>query len=167
LEAVIVSRRARLVEAGWETVGLGLLYVVFVLLGLWWDWVGVGAALGVLGGAVGLTFLWRYAVSEVPAPVVAGSAWVGTARRRGSRVAWLYELSRIDAATACDGEGEPIPGSTALILQTAEDSQGLRVDLALLQANSALWDLVHHGITSSVTAGAHLTPAAQTALRQR
>lgn len=161
----MVPWRVRLAEAGWETAGLGLVVLVGFGLYLWWsgmDWVGLA---WIWVGAVVLIFLWRYAVSDVPAPVVAGSDWVGTAYGRGSRVVPLYELTRIDAAPDVDGDGEPVAGTTALALQAGNPRYALEVDLALLQANPALWDLVYQGITSSVHAGAELTPAAREALR--
>lgn len=159
-----MPRRVRLAEAGWETVGMGLVLLVLLGLYLWWSGMGLATMAWIWVGAVALIFLWRYAVSDVPAPVVAGSDWVGTAFGRGSRVVPLYELTRIDAAPARDGDGEPVPGTTALTLRAADPRHALRVDLAMLRANPALWDLVHQGITSSVHAGADLTPNARAAL---
>ena len=163
LEAVVVPRTARLAEAGWETGRLGLVYLVIVGFALRWYGLGIGVSLGLLAVFVGLTFLWRYAASEVPAPIVAGSDWVGKARRRGTRPVPLYELTRIDATPAHGRDGDPLPGSTTLMLQAAD--RRLWVDPALLRANPALWDLVHRGITASVAAGAELTDAARAALR--
>jgi hypothetical protein len=162
---VVVPRRARLAEAGWQTIGLGLVYLVVLLLALWWYDLTVADVLWIVVGMSALTFIWRYGVSDVPEPVVAGSDWVGTAHGRRSRVVPLYELTRIDVALAIDLDGDRIPGSTALVLDATDRRRGLTVDLALLQANPALWDLVHRGITASMAAGAALTPDARAALR--
>jgi hypothetical protein len=164
LEAVLVPRRVRLAEAGWETAGTGLVLLVGFGLYLWWSDIGVDTLAWIWVGGVALAFLWRYAVSDVPPPLVAGSDWVGTAFGRGSRVVPLYKLTRIDAVADVDSEGEPVPGTTALNLEAGDPRYSLNVDLALLQANPALWDLVYHGITQSLAAGAEITQEARDAL---
>lgn len=164
LEAAAVARLARLTEAALESAWFIVCYVILYAyfnwrshwVGMWW----------ILLAFTVLTVLWRWLViaSEFSPPIVAGSDWVGMGRG-GRRSVWLplYELSQVHARRARDSDNEPIPGTVVLIL-TCDERGELDLELRLLQANPALWDLVYQGLTSSIAAGAKLTDQARRAL---
>jgi hypothetical protein len=164
LEAVVVPRRVRLVGAAQEAAGISVVLLVLMLLGMWLADYQLNPTGWVFAVSVVLLFVWRYAVADIPPTIVAGSDWVGAAGRRSWWVP-LYELTRIDGGPARDHEGEPITGATDLTLWAAS-GQGLQVELGLLQANPALWDLVHQGLVASVASGAEVTEAGRQVLRR-
>jgi hypothetical protein len=159
LEAVLVSGRARLVGAVWESSVVAVCALALAGWGVWSGRMWLGLAVG-LGAAVALTVLWRFLVADVGPPVAAGADWVG-----GPSV-WLplYELTRIDAAPARNTAGDDLPGTVALTLW--QGTRGIMRDMALLQSNPALWDLVYQGLLASIAAGAELSEDARQALRQ-
>lgn len=164
LEAVVVPRWARLTEAVYHAAVPGLLVLVVYLPLLWahhWDMPLL--ILWIFLGWIGVMFLWSLVFSDVPAevPLVAGSDWVGSASGDASVVVPLYELTRIHVTRTYN---ELTPNGNALQLvpggRPGYDRE-LAVELALVQANPALWDLVYQGIIASVAAGAELTPRAR------
>ncbi|WP_028935070.1 hypothetical protein [Pseudonocardia spinosispora] len=166
LEAVVVSGRARLVAAAWESSWVAAVSVfVFVFFVGFRDLpVSTGLWLLVVPVVLSLWWRWRACRSEFPPPVVAGSDWVGP--RRGRRSGWLplYELTLVGAAEQRDSTGEPIPGAVALVLMAGERG-GMWLELDLLQTNPALWDLVYQGVAASIAAGAEVTEEGRQALR--
>lgn len=159
--------RARAGEAVSVTAGVSVFYLVAVGLFVWLADMGWGDAAWTWVGLVVATFLWRFAATGVPEPVVAGSDWLGVGSGRGFRAVPLYELTVVDAGPDHDLDGPPIEGTTALRLRTANPREAVVVDLAMMETNPALWDLVYQGIRASVDAGAELTAEARAVLRLR
>ncbi|WP_156994437.1 hypothetical protein [Pseudonocardia acaciae] len=161
LELVLVPTRAQFATAAVESSPVALLCVGAFGWAAWVDVIPVWVAV-VLGlGLVGLTVLWRWLVSDASAPVAAGADWVGTS------ALWvpLYELTLVEAEAAQNGDGDDIAGTVALALWHGPETV-IVLDMALLQSNPALWDLVHQGVLASIAAGAELTEDARQALRQ-
>ena len=160
LEAVLVPGRARLVGALGESSVVAACVLALVGWGVWSGRMSLGLAVELWVGAVALTVVWRFLVADAGPPVAAGADWVG------DPTSWLpiYELTRVDAAPARNSDGDDLRGTVALTLW--QDERGIMLDMALLQSNPALWDLVYQGLLASIAAGAELSEDARQALRQ-
>lgn len=82
-----------------------------------------------------------------------------------ARSNWNDRFTVPRADTARNQDGDELPGTVALSLWHGPD-EAISLDMALLQSNPALWDLVYQGLLASIAAGAELTDNARQALRQ-
>lgn len=161
LEVVLVPARVRLAGAALESGLYALIGGAVLGWAAWTDWMPPWLAVVVWLGIVGLMVLWRSLDADVSPPVLAGADWVG----RSTLWVPLYELTRLGADTARNQDGDELPGTVALSLWHGPD-EAISLDMALLQSNPALWDLVYQGLLASIAAGAELTDNARQALRQ-
>lgn len=161
LELVFVPARAQVATAAVDSSPVALLCAGAFGWAAWVDWMPVWVAVVLWLGLVGLSVLWRWLVCDASPPVAAGADWVGTS------ALWvpLYELTLVEAEAARNGDGDDIPGTVALTFWHGPKT-AIVLDMALLQSNPALWDLVYQGVLASIAAGAELTEDARQALRQ-
>lgn len=160
LEVVLAPARVRLASAAVDSGLYALMLGALFGWGVWTDWIPLWLAVVLWLGIVGLIVLWCWFATDVTPELVAGADWVG----RSTLWVPLYELTRLEAETARNGDGDEIPGTVALALWHGPE-KAILLDIALLQSNPALWDLVYQGVIASIAAGAELTEDARQALR--
>lgn len=103
----------------------------------------------------------RWWTSDIPGWIVAGSRWVaagtGHPRRRRWRLAYVYELAKVEIRHPETPGGIKSDNQWDLMLyQNLTSGRVTGLDKALAEVNPALWALVYNGVLHSAACGAQI-----------